>query len=92
MQYVVKNPFSALPAEILSENMNSLCDEHGERVHQAIAEFEKRYLIEWEPAMLADYCWDLQRDTAPTDYKRKAGRSKNKCILIKIDLLCYFFL
>lgn len=58
------------------ENMGTVSDEHGERFHQEIAEFEKRYQGRWDPAMLADFCWSLQRDTARTDYKRKANRSK----------------
>lgn len=58
------------------DNMGSVSDEHGERFHQEIAEYEKRYQGRWEPAMLADYCWSLQRDTDTTDHKRKAKRSK----------------
>ncbi|KAL4710010.1 hypothetical protein ACJJTC_015988 [Scirpophaga incertulas] len=45
------------------DNMGSVSDEHGERFYQEIAEYEKRYQGRWEPAMPADYCWSLQRDS-----------------------------
>ena len=37
-------------------------DEHGECFHQSIARMENRYKGKWSPAMLADFCWNLQRD------------------------------
>ena len=48
-------------------------DEHGERFHQSIARMENRYKGKWSPAMLADFCWNLQRDEPNTTYKRKAN-------------------
>ena len=39
-----------------------VCDENGERFHQSIATMESRYKGKWSPAVLADYCWNLQRD------------------------------
>lgn len=53
---------------LFSDNMGLKSDEH-RRFHQEIVQFEKRYQGRWEPVMLADYCWDLQRDTATTDNK-----------------------
>lgn len=38
------------------QNMRAVSDEHGERFHQDIASFEKRYQGKWEPSLLADYC------------------------------------
>lgn len=57
--------FSFLP-----ENLNSVSEEHGKCFHQENTEIEKR---RWKPAMLANCCWGLQRDTVTTDYKRKAS-------------------
>lgn len=58
------------------ENMGAVSDEHGERFHQEISEFEKRYQGKWEPTMLADYCWSLQRETDITAHRRKAKRAR----------------
>ena len=54
------------------DNMGSVSDEHGERFHQDITVMEKRYKGKWSPAMLADYCWTLQRDAPDVPYKRVA--------------------
>ena len=54
-------------------NLGAVSDEHGERFHQDIATMEKRYQGNWNPSMLADYCWTLQRDGPNTEYKRKSG-------------------
>ncbi|KAL4702209.1 hypothetical protein ACJJTC_012341 [Scirpophaga incertulas] len=67
------------------DNMGSVSDEHGERFHQEIAEYEKRYQGRWEPAMLANYCWSLQRDSVTTDYKRKAHRSEKKFFKCRME-------
>ena len=47
-------------------------DENGERFHQSIATMESRYKGKWSPAMLADYCWNLQRDEPDAAFKRQA--------------------
>ena len=44
-------------------DMGSINDEHGERVHQDVSEFEKRFRGNLGPSFLADYCWMLQRPT-----------------------------
>lgn len=62
--------------DFFPENMGSVSDEHGERFHQDVVAFEKRFQGRWEPAMLADYCWSLIRETPATEYKRKASYSK----------------
>jgi hypothetical protein len=33
---------------------------------------EKRYQGKWNWAMLADYCWTLERDVPTMEYKRQA--------------------
>lgn len=62
--------------DFFPDNMGSVSDEHGERFHQDVAAFEKRFQGRWEPAMLADYCWSLLRDTPASKYKRTASYSK----------------
>ena len=44
------------------ENLGTFSEEQGERMHQDLNEFEKRYQGVWGINMLADYCWSLKRD------------------------------
>ena len=37
---------------------------------------EKRYQGKWNPAMLADYCWNVVRDDPDVEYKRQAKRQR----------------
>lgn len=60
------------------ENLGSVSDEHGERFHQDISVMESRYQGRWSAAMLADYCWTLQRDMPNAHHKRKATAKKFK--------------
>lgn len=53
-------------------NLGAVSDEQGERFHQDISTMEKRYQGNWNPSMLADYCWTLQRDASDVEYKRKS--------------------
>jgi hypothetical protein len=59
-------------------NPGAVSDEHGERFHQDIAAMEKRYQGNWNPSMLADYCWTLVSETPATDYKRKSDKKRFK--------------
>lgn len=54
------------------DNLGDVSDEHGERFHQDIAQMESRYKGKWSPAMLADFCWMLQRDQPHQKYKRQS--------------------
>ena len=62
--------------DFFPDNMGSVSDEHGERFHQDVSVVEKRYKGKWSPAMLADFCWMLQRDAPDVAYKR-ASRAKH---------------
>ena len=53
-------------------NLGAVSDEQDERFHQDISAMEKRYQGNWNPSMLADYCWTLQRDATDTKYKRNS--------------------
>lgn len=55
------------------ENLGHYSEEQGERFHQDIKEMERRYQGFWDVNMLADYCWNLKRDTT-IPHKRKALR------------------
>lgn len=52
-------------------NLGSVSDEHGERFHQDIAVMEVRYQGHFNPNMMGDYCWFLQR-TETASHKRKS--------------------
>ncbi|GBL93506.1 hypothetical protein AVEN_59699-1 [Araneus ventricosus] len=53
------------------QNLGTISDEHGERFHQDISMFEKRFSGLWNRSMLAEYCWSVIRDTQSDAYKRK---------------------
>lgn len=55
------------------ENLGDFSEEQGERMHQDLREFEKKYQGVWGKSMLADYCWSLQRESNDP-HKRKAIR------------------
>ena len=57
-------------------NCRDVSDEHGERFHQDIAAMERRYQRKWNPAMLADYCWNVVRDDPDVEYKRQVKRQR----------------
>lgn len=57
--------------EFFPFNFADISDEHGERFHQDISEMENRYKGKWSPAMLADFCWSLQRDQPEASHKKK---------------------
>ena len=56
--------------DFFPENNGDVSDEHGERLHQEIKITEGRYQGNVSPAMMADFCWSLQRDT-DEDHRRK---------------------
>ncbi|KAJ4431971.1 hypothetical protein ANN_20580 [Periplaneta americana] len=57
--------------DFFPQNLAAVSDEHGERFHQDIATFEKRFSGRWNGSMLAEYCWSTIRDTPPDAYKWK---------------------
>ena len=44
-------------------NLGDVSDEHGERFHQDIKTMESRYQGKFNPTMMGDYCWFLQKET-----------------------------
>jgi hypothetical protein len=56
--------------DFFPDNLGAVSDEHGEHFHQIISSMEQRYQGRWDPAMLGDYYWFLQRET-DSDHQRK---------------------
>ena len=56
-------------------NLGEVSDEQGERFHQDISVIEGRYQGRFDANMMGDFCWDLQRESKGSSYKRKT-----KCI------------
>ena len=57
------------------DNLGDFSEEQGERFHQDIKDFEKRYQGRWNKNMLADYCWMLKRDIPEASGSRKNKRA-----------------
>lgn len=53
------------------DKLGDFSEEQGERCHQDMKEMEKRYQGTWGINMMADYCWNLKRDTKNNSNKRK---------------------
>ena len=90
MQHVSEAPFSSLTFGFLPENAADVSDEHGERFHQDIAEMEFRYkgvagLL--GPAMLADFCWNIQRDEPKIIHKNKSKYMKKQYVYLYFSIL-----
>lgn len=54
------------------DNLGDYSEEQGERFHQDIKIMEERYQGRWDSHMMADYCWNLQRDCPNKNYQRKS--------------------
>lgn len=52
------------------ENNGDFSEEQGERFHQDLKEFERRFQGQWGVNMFADYCWMLRRETQQRGKKR----------------------
>ncbi|UYV67629.1 hypothetical protein LAZ67_5001403 [Cordylochernes scorpioides] len=57
------------------DNLGVYSDEQGERFHQDMKVMEERYQCVWDCQMMADYCWNLSRDTPEYTNKRKSKRN-----------------
>ncbi|XP_059804515.1 uncharacterized protein LOC132380037 isoform X2 [Hypanus sabinus] len=55
--------------DFLPANLGAVSDDCGEMFHQNIAVIEKQYQGNWNPLMLADYCWTVKREASDTEYK-----------------------
>lgn len=57
------------------KNCGGKSDEQGELFHQYIKEMEKRYQGFSDENMMADYSWNLQRETSVTHKRKSSVRS-----------------
>ena len=57
-------------------NLGDVSDEQGERFHQDIKVMEDRYQGRWDIHMMADYCWNIQRDCTGSLYSRRSTKRK----------------
>jgi len=55
---------------ILSENMGDVSDEHGGRLHQDLAQMEKRYQGRIELNMIGDNKWNLLRHVDSSTFRK----------------------
>ena len=62
--------FSHSHMEVFPKNLGAVSDEQEERFHQDIKTIERKYQGHWEPAMMGDYCWFLEKEDL-TPHKRK---------------------
>ncbi|XP_072114569.1 monocarboxylate transporter 13 isoform X2 [Mobula birostris] len=53
----------------LPATLDAICDKHDERFHWDIVVMEKWNQGNWNPSMLADYCWALKQKASNTEYK-----------------------
>ena len=60
--------------DFFPKNLGAVSDEHGERFHQEISVFEKRFSGRWNASMLGEYCWSIIRDSPEEVYRRKQSR------------------
>ena len=60
------------------QNLGAVSEEQGERFHQDIKHMEKRYQGRWNVNMMADYCWNLKRDTEVLPSQNVPKRSFGK--------------
>ena len=56
------------------ENLGAYSEEHGERFHQDIKDFESRYQGQYNKNMMGDYIWGLIRES-DLEYRRKSRKT-----------------
>ena len=58
------------------ENLGPFREEQGKRFHQDIKVMEKRYQRKWNVSMIADYCWNLIRESSDFQHSRQSKKRK----------------
>ncbi|CAK8690383.1 unnamed protein product [Clavelina lepadiformis] len=58
------------------DNMGAYSEEQGERFHQDIKDFERRYQGQYNESMMGDYVWALMRES-DVEYKRKSRKTSH---------------
>ena len=65
----------------LHENLGSMSNEQGERLHQDLKEMETRYQGRWDVVVMADYCWNRKRDLPAAEHSRSLNNGEATCNL-----------
>ena len=60
------------------ENLGSISDAQRERFHKDLKEMETRYQSHWDAVMMADYCWNLEKDLPNAEHSRSSKKRKFK--------------
>ena len=58
------------------ENLGAFSEEQGKSFHQDIKVMEKRYRGKWNVSMIADYCWNLIRESSDFQHSRQSKKRK----------------
>lgn len=72
----VKVHFLHSHIDYFPQNLGDYSEEQGERFHQDIKVMEQRYQGKWNATMMADYCWNLKRDSEGERTSRKSRKRK----------------
>ena len=72
----IKLHFLKCHLDYFPENLGDVSEEQGERFHQDIRVMEKRYQGRWDCRIMADYCWNLKRESSTAIHKRKSLKRK----------------
>ena len=65
----IKLHFLKSHIDYFPENLGDISEEQGERFHQDIRVMEERYQGRWDCHMMADYCWNLKRESSTAVHK-----------------------
>ena len=76
LQYEYQGAFLDSHLDIFPVNLGAVRDEKDERFHQDIQFMEDRYQGRWDCHMMADYCWNIQRECMGKMHYRRSMKRK----------------
>ena len=65
----IKLHFLKSHLDYFPENLGDISEEQGERFHQDIRVMEEHYQSRWDCHMMADYSWNLKRESSTAVHK-----------------------
>ncbi|GFV51081.1 uncharacterized protein TNCV_4743581 [Trichonephila clavipes] len=69
---IIKIHFLHSHLDRFPQNLEDFSEEQGERFYQDLRTMKERYQGRWNSHMMADYCWNLQRDLPKVVHSRKS--------------------
>ena len=69
--HFLKSPLNEFPT-----NLGDVSGEYSEHLHQDIKVMEERYQGRWNTHIMADYCWNIQRDCIDMKHSRRSRKRK----------------